>query len=409
MKIKKKPFKNISLRTLLCILFVGLLFTNCEKDELINEEAEELTSTELKWRNKKKIKICHTGRYGHCRIIKIPKWAWRWHKKHGDVRLDDQDGDGFVPDNACGYGQMGDCDDKDPNVNPDIPGSCGVAIDSDGDEVPDSEDDCPTEAGLASLNGCPDADGDGIADKDDECPTEAGPADNDGCPYPDSDGDGVLDKNDECPDEAGPVDNDGCPIIELSDYEVLRLLYESNPGNSLGWDLSNTTMDDWNGVFLNDTGKVSSLRLLLGTGVTQIIPEIGDLQNLQEFLCACEGVQSLPREISKIENLSSLGIAGSQIRNIPEEIAMLSNLKVLAVFDNINLINVPIWIGEMTSLQALNLSGNNLAEIPVELANLTQLEIISLENNPVTNIPQAVCDLADADTEVILDSDDVCQ
>ncbi|QCX01705.1 leucine-rich repeat domain-containing protein [Aggregatimonas sangjinii] len=409
MKSRKRHFKNVSPKTLLCILFVGLLFTNCEKDELVNEEAEEVTTTALKWRNKNKIKICHTGRYGHCRIIKIPKWAWRWHKKHGDVRLDDQDGDGFVPDNACGYGQMGDCDDKDPNVNPDIPGSCGDAVDSDSDGIADSEDECPEVAGLTSLNGCPDADGDGIADKDDECPNEAGPPDNDGCPYPDSDGDGVLDKDDECPDEAGTADNNGCPIIELSDYEVLRLVYEMNPGNSLGWDLSNTSMDDWEGVLLDSKGDVVDVRFLNGTGINILPPEIGMLKNIQVLICVCEDLKVIPSEIGQLEKLLAFSVTESKIEGLPASLNLLTQLNVLSIFNNNQFVRLPAGIGNLTNLEALNLSGNSLTEIPAELANLTQLEILSLENNPVTHIPQAVCDLADADTEVRLDADDVCQ
>ncbi len=395
---------------LLMALLFSLVFYNCEKEELVQQESEELTSVAHKWHSKKKkITICHSGRNGHCRIIKVSKRAWRAHKRHGDVRLDDQDGDGYVPDNACGYGQMGDCDDNDPNATPEIPGSCGGEIDSDGDGVPDEEDVCPDDLGLPELNGCPDADGDGIADNDDDCPTEAGPAVNDGCPFPDSDNDGVIDRDDDCPDDPGLPELNGCPETYLSEYEVLRLLYESNPGNGLGWDLSNSDMDDWNGVFLDDTGQVIGLRLLFGLGITQIIPEIRYLKSLQELLCACEGVQNIPKEIGEIEGLITLGITGSEISDIPEEIAMLRNLKILAVFDNKNFDEVPIWIGGMASLQALNLSGNSLTDIPTTLANLSGLEILSLEENPVTSIPQAVCDLADDDTEVVLDSDDICE
>ena len=60
-------------------------------------------------------------------------------------------------------------------------------VDSDGDGVPDADDDCPNEAGPVENNGCPDvgpgdADGDGVLDPDDDCPNEAGPASNNGCP-----------------------------------------------------------------------------------------------------------------------------------------------------------------------------------------------------------------------------------
>ncbi|MCB0704624.1 MAG: thrombospondin type 3 repeat-containing protein [Saprospiraceae bacterium] len=84
-----------------------------------------------------------------------------------------------------------------------------LGLDTDGDTVPDIQDECPTEAGLPGLLGCPDTDGDGIADKIDECPDELGVAATLGCP--DLDGDGVKDANDLCPSQPGTLENNGCP------------------------------------------------------------------------------------------------------------------------------------------------------------------------------------------------------
>jgi OmpA-OmpF porin, OOP family len=87
-----------------------------------------------------------------------------------------------------------------------------VVLDTDGDGVADTDDKCPTVAGLASLNGCPDKDSDGIADADDKCPNEAGLAKYNGCPIPDTDGDGVNDEEDKCINEKGFARYQGCPI-----------------------------------------------------------------------------------------------------------------------------------------------------------------------------------------------------
>ncbi|MEQ6122517.1 OmpA family protein [Reichenbachiella sp. MALMAid0571] len=68
-----------------------------------------------------------------------------------------------------------------------------------------------------SLKGKLDADKDGVYDKDDECPSDFGPISNNGCPYPDTDQDGVIDIDDECPLIVGnlkgcpDMDNDGIP------------------------------------------------------------------------------------------------------------------------------------------------------------------------------------------------------
>lgn len=89
--------------------------------------------------------------------------------------------------------------------------------DSDRDGLPDTEDNCPNEAGPADNGGCPvvvtDTDGDGIPDTEDQCPNEEGPASNNGCPVTvvDSDGDGISDGEDSCPLVTGPASNNGCP------------------------------------------------------------------------------------------------------------------------------------------------------------------------------------------------------
>jgi outer membrane protein OmpA-like peptidoglycan-associated protein len=86
-------------------------------------------------------------------------------------------------------------------------------VDTDNDGIPDINDDCPLEAGLAQFRGCPDTDGDGLADKTDGCPLEFGPKDNNGCPViiADRDGDGVPDETDLCPDQKGSASMKGCP------------------------------------------------------------------------------------------------------------------------------------------------------------------------------------------------------
>jgi hypothetical protein len=84
--------------------------------------------------------------------------------------------------------------------------------DSDNDNIPDDEDDCPNIPGLAATKGCPDSDSDGIPDHLDDCPTVAGIAQFKGCP--DTDLDGIPDNRDVCPYEAGPASNNGCPVSE---------------------------------------------------------------------------------------------------------------------------------------------------------------------------------------------------
>lgn len=115
-------------------------------------------------------------------------------------------------------------------------------VDTDGDGVPDSEDNCPNTANTNQVDtdgdgigdACDpltDSDGDGIADSSDNCPVVSNPdqADTDGdgigdaCdPLTDSDGDGIADSVDNCPAVANPdqADSDGDGIGDACETTV---------------------------------------------------------------------------------------------------------------------------------------------------------------------------------------------
>jgi len=124
----------------------------------------------------------------------------------------DRDGDGIL-DN------VDECPDQAG------PASLNGCPDRDGDNIADKNDNCPDVAGLAKYKGCPipDTDKDGINDEEDKCPTVPGVARYQGCPVPDTDRDGVNDEEDKCPNEAGPASNFGCPVIQQEIIEKVNV------------------------------------------------------------------------------------------------------------------------------------------------------------------------------------------
>jgi hypothetical protein len=134
----------------------------------------------------------------------------------------DSDGDGvpdyqdeFPNDPNCQDDSDGDgvCDSED--AFPDDPSK---TADSDGDGVADVNDQCPgTDPGTSvNENGCPvDSDDDGVPDIDDECSdtSSSTQVNENGCPL-DSDNDGVPNKNDECSGtpSGAEVDQEGCAV-----------------------------------------------------------------------------------------------------------------------------------------------------------------------------------------------------
>jgi hypothetical protein len=106
------------------------------------------------------------------------------------------------------------------SLNESIPTPAEPTIDTDGDGVPDKNDQCVEKPGDPKCGGCPcppvgkcpqgDRDRDGICDDKDACPDKYGKARYKGCPIPDSDGDGWNDEIDKCP-YVPSNDNRGCP------------------------------------------------------------------------------------------------------------------------------------------------------------------------------------------------------
>lgn len=127
------------MKNLLLSLFAILLVCACEKQSdawSLDDQYENSFEGIANANKKSKIDICHydeeTGTY---KILKVSERSWPTHSAHGDIRLDDVDGDGFVPDNECGFGNMGDCDDNDGHINPYAYEICGNNIDENCDGV----------------------------------------------------------------------------------------------------------------------------------------------------------------------------------------------------------------------------------------------------------------------------------
>jgi len=115
------------MKKLLLPLLGMLLFSACQKEPLSDKTPDQPGIAAAKIKNK--IDVCHKEGNGSSHVINISINAWPAHQAHGDVRLDDQDGDGYVPTNDCGVGPMGDCNDVNAAINPGAAEICNNGID----------------------------------------------------------------------------------------------------------------------------------------------------------------------------------------------------------------------------------------------------------------------------------------
>ena len=174
--------------------------------------------------------------------------------------------------------------------------------------------------------------------------------------------------------------------VALNQRQILQAILDANPGNTLGWDLANTSdLGTLDGVTTNVDGDIIELDLVNKT-LTQFSSEIGQLTSLTLLRLFFNQLTSIPQEIGQLTSLTSMDLRNNQLTSIPLEIWQLTSLTHLFLADN-QLTSIPSEIGQLTSLTSLLLANNQLTSIPPEIGQLTSLMVLDLGRNRLTSIP----------------------
>ncbi len=201
--------------------------------------------------------------------------------------------------------------------------------------------------------------------------------------------------------------------VALSQKEILLIISEANPGNTLNWKETDN-LSDWEEVTLDGNGIITEL-FLFNRSLTILPPEIGQLSNLKSLYLSVNNLSSLPPEIGQLSSLESLWLSNINLSSLPPEIGQLSSLEILRLEGN-DLSSLPPEIGQLSSLEILNLDGNilglppeigqlgslkelylrvmNLSSLPPEIGQLNSLETLWLSNNNLTSLPPEIGQLS---------------
>ena len=145
-----------------------------------------------------------------------------------------------------------------------------------------------------------------------------------------------------------------------TDREALIALYNATGGPHWRYSnhlLSDVPISEWEGVIIDDNGRVTEL-----------------------FLDGNQLSGEIPPELGNLANLKYLDLGGNQLSGeIPAELDNLANLIDLALNDNQLSGEIPAELGDLASLTRLALSYNQLSgRIPPELGNLANLRGLDL-------------------------------
>ena len=121
-------------------------------------------------------------------------------------------------------------------------------------------------------------------------------------------------------------------------------------------------------------------------GVLKIPEEIGELTELEIFVCCFNSVREIPPEIGNCTKLRLLNLASNRIVAIPPEIGRLKNLQKLDLRHN-SIEVLPPEIGDCLNLEYLWLWGNKLTRISPTITRLRRLKELYLNDNRLTTLP----------------------
>ncbi|KAM5576639.1 hypothetical protein ABKV19_007472 [Rosa sericea] len=123
------------------------------------------------------------------------------------------------------------------------------------------------------------------------------------------------------------------------------------------------------------------------------------------YLSLCSSMDNLPDNIGCLEHLEELDACNTDIRKVPESTFLLKNLKLLCFHGCSGLtgLELPNKFSGLRSLTTLNLGGCNLAQgaIPDDIGDLFSLQSLDLSENNFFTIPESISQLSEL-TEISL-------
>lgn len=192
-----------------------------------------------------------------------------------------------------------------------------------------------------------------------------------------------------------------------SDSLALVALYNATGGNNWTntWNL-NQPVNSWQGVVLNDDGRVSELNLSYNGLSGSMPPEIGSLVEITSMYLIGNNISGdFPSEMSNLTNLKYLNLNYNNIGSINASIGHLTNLEFLHLTHN-NIGGIDSAVGNLTNLKHLYLNYNNIGGLPSEIGHLTNLERLYLSHNNIGGINDSIGNLANLEV-LHLDHNDI--
>jgi hypothetical protein len=114
--------------------------------------------------------------------------------------------------------------------------------------------------------------------------------------------------------------------------------------------------------------------------IEELPSSIGKLKNLEDLdLSLTSNLSELPLEIGDLSSLKKLDLSGSKLTSLPSSIGRLQNLEHLRLRQTKHMSNLPEEIGDLSSLNSLHLTGSYITSLPSSIGRLQNLKNLDLD------------------------------
>jgi len=134
------------------------------------------------------------------------------------------------------------------------------------------------------------------------------------------------------------------------------------------------------------------------TNISNLPEDLKDLKNLKSLHLENNYITSLPDQLGHLDSLEHLNIENNPLNELPDSICDLRHLKSLyleapPIFYKGTLNKLPSCIGNLISLEVLDLSSCELQELPDSIGKLDSLKVLDLYENKLLSIPNSIGEL----------------
>ncbi len=171
--------------------------------------------------------------------------------------------------------------------------------------------------------------------------------------------------------------------------KALVAFYEAAEGlywvDNEGWLDDDVPVGEWEGIIVDDEGRVTSIVLTSNGLRGSLSGEIAKLERLEKLHIngAVFNDSSIPEELGELTELRELSLKQCGLTGeIPESLGNLKKLVILDLENNLLEGSIPDCIGKLTNLKKISLLLNKLTgTIPSSFSNLVKLEEVRLASN----------------------------